>query len=213
MRRYTESRTGVPWARTTVRIWGERQIALFEAMCKHTGRRPDELAADIVLDELMAAEPEPKRRKLAAQGRQYRAQAARSPRVRSVAAPAVPSRRHRGLSPANIALTDQILAALDEEGALPISTPALLDKLGLRGHHGTVLRLLNRLARLGEVEKIELEDMRCLYWRRWPPGNTPVPQETEYDLPQLSLAISRAPRGDLGGCAPPQPASYRSPVC
>ena len=40
MRRYTGSRTGVPWARTTVRIWGGPQIALFEAMCEATGRLP-----------------------------------------------------------------------------------------------------------------------------------------------------------------------------
>lgn len=176
MRRYTESRTGVPWVRTTVRIWGEPQIALFEAMCEATGRLPDELAADIVLDELMAAGTDPKRRKLAREGRQYRAEAARSPDVPSAEPPVLRPRRHRGLSPANIALTDQILAALDDEGALPISTPALLDKLGLRGHHCTVLRLLNRLARLGGVEKIELEDMRCLYWRRWQHGNALVPQ-------------------------------------
>jgi hypothetical protein len=74
--------------------------------------------------------------------------------------------RCRGLNPANSALTGQILAALDDEGPLPISTSALLDKLGLRGYQNTVLRLLNRLARLGEAEKIKLEDMRCCYWRR-----------------------------------------------
>ena len=78
MRRYTESRTGVPWARTTVRIFGERQIALFEAMCRYTGRRPDELAADIVLDELMAAGADPERRRLAWDRRQDRADAARA---------------------------------------------------------------------------------------------------------------------------------------
>jgi hypothetical protein len=92
---------------------------------------------------------------------------------------AVPPRSHRGLSPANVALTDQILAALDAEGALPISTPALLDKLGLGGHHITVLRLLNRLARLREVERIELADMRCLYWRRWLVGNARAARQAE----------------------------------
>jgi hypothetical protein len=86
-----------------------------------------------------------------------------------------------------VAEIKQIEQLLDEKGALPISTPALLDKMGLGGRHGTVLRLLNRLARLREVEKIELEDMRCLYWRRWQHGNTPVPQLTEYDYrPGLS---------------------------
>ncbi len=102
------------------------------------------------------------------------------------------------LSPASVALSDQILATLAEEGALPISTTALLEKLnagqpeptvegllhaarsgqlGAQGtrstrvYYGDMLRLLNRLARLGEVEKIKLEDMRCLYWRRWPEGS------------------------------------------
>jgi hypothetical protein len=27
--------------------------------------------------------------------------------------------------------------------------------------------MLNRLAKRGEVEKIEVPDMRCRYWRRW----------------------------------------------
>jgi hypothetical protein len=79
VRRYTNRRSGVPWARTTVRISGERQIALFDAMCRTTGRRRDELAADIVLDELLAAGSDPKLRKLAREGRRHRAEAARSP--------------------------------------------------------------------------------------------------------------------------------------
>ncbi len=90
--------------------------------------------------------------------------------------PTGPPRRHPSLSPANVALTDQILAALDDDDGLPISTPGLLDKLGLRGHHNTVLRLLNRLARLGEVKRIELEDMRCLYWQRWRDDNARAPR-------------------------------------
>lgn len=72
------------------------------------------------------------------------------------------------LTARNVALTDQILAAMADEGGLPVSTMGLLDKLGMRGEHGTVLRMLNRLAHLGEVEKITLPDMRCRYWRRWP---------------------------------------------
>lgn len=136
-----------------------------------TGRRPDELASDIVLDELLSAGPDPTLRKLGQEGRLYRMEAAGVPRM-----PPAPPRRHRGLNPANIALTDQLLAALDDEGPLPISTSALLGQLGLRGYQNTVLRLLNRLARLGEVEKIKLDDMRCCYWRRWVDGSVRAPQ-------------------------------------
>lgn len=99
------------------------------------------------------------------------------------------------LTARNVALTDQVLAALAEEGGLPISTMGLLDKLNaaypeptlrdlldaadsgelsgngprpLRVSHADLLRILNRLAKRGEVEKITLPDMRCRYWRRWP---------------------------------------------
>jgi hypothetical protein len=98
------------------------------------------------------------------------------------------------LTARNVALTDQILAALTDEGGLPISTMGLLEKLNaaypeptlrdllgaassgqlsgegerpLRVYHGDLLRMLNRLAKRGEVEKIEVPDMRCRYWRRW----------------------------------------------
>lgn len=87
------------------------------------------------------------------------------------------------LSPRNVALTDQILAALAGEGGLPISTMALLEKISPRPRtiagrraafeagqlvmHSDLLRQLNRLARLGDIEKIRLDDMRSLYWRRW----------------------------------------------
>jgi hypothetical protein len=71
------------------------------------------------------------------------------------------------LTAQNVHLTDQLLAALADEGPLPVSTSALLGKLGLRGYQNTVLRLLNRLARLGEIEKWPPDgDRRCCYWRR-----------------------------------------------
>ena len=87
----------------------------------------------------------------------------------------------RSLSPRNVALTDQILATLTGEGGLPISTGALLERISPRPRtiaerHAVVdqlvlysdfIRLLNRLARLGEVEKIKLDGMRSVYWRRW----------------------------------------------
>jgi len=58
-RRHTDPRTGVPSIRVTVRISGERQIATFEAICAATGRRPHELAADMVREELWEAGPDP----------------------------------------------------------------------------------------------------------------------------------------------------------
>ena len=88
------------------------------------------------------------------------------------------------MAPRNVALTDQILATLADEGCLPISTMALLEKLSPQPPtiaerlaafrscrpllHGELLRLLNRLAARGEIEKITVPDMRCRYWRRTP---------------------------------------------
>jgi hypothetical protein len=88
------------------------------------------------------------------------------------------------LSPRNVAITDQILAMLADEGGLPISTPDLWRKLsplpdtiaerreavesGRLVLYSDAWRLLNRLARLGEVEKITVPEMRPCYWRRWP---------------------------------------------
>ena len=84
------------------------------------------------------------------------------------------------LAARTVALTDQVLAALAGESPLPISTSALWRKLSppcAGWPHTTclphleyraVLRVLNRLADRGEVEKIRLEGMRSCYWRRWP---------------------------------------------
>lgn len=90
------------------------------------------------------------------------------------------------LTARSVAIADQILAALADTGGLPISTTALLEKISPRpatvaerlaevrsGHpvmHGELLRLLNRLAKRGEVEKWEplgvmLSGSRCCYWR------------------------------------------------
>jgi hypothetical protein len=85
------------------------------------------------------------------------------------------------LTARNVALTDQILATLADEGCLPISTMGLLEKLrplppaiaerlaafrsGRPLLHSELLRLLNRLAERGEIEKITVPGMRCRYWR------------------------------------------------
>ena len=34
--------------------------------------------------------------------------------------------------------------------------------------YGDTWRVLGQLARLGEVEKITVPEMRACYWRRWP---------------------------------------------
>lgn len=91
------------------------------------------------------------------------------------------------LSPRNLAITDQILATLADEGGLPISTPELWRKISpyrprserlaaiaagelvpAEVSYGDIWRVLAPLARLGEVEKITVPQMRACYWRRWP---------------------------------------------
>ena len=93
----------------------------------------------------------------------------------------------RGLSPRGVAITDQILATLADEGGLPISTPDLWEKVSPyrprserlaaaaagqyvppRVPYSDMRRLLGRLADRGEVEKLTVEDRRACYWRRWP---------------------------------------------
>jgi hypothetical protein len=73
----------------------------------------------------------------------------------------------------NVHITDQLLAVLADE-PLPVPTSYLLGKLDLRGYQNTVLRLLNRLTKRGEVEKWApagplLSDTKCCYWRRLSP--------------------------------------------
>lgn len=91
------------------------------------------------------------------------------------------------LSPRTVAITDQILATLADEGGLPISPPDLWRKISpyrprserlvaiatgqfVPGEvsYGDTWQVLGRLARLGEVEKITVPEMRACYWRRWP---------------------------------------------
>ena len=100
----------------------------------------------------------------------------------------------RGLSPKSVALTDQILATLADEGGLPISTPDLWRKISPgrprserlaaieAGEYvppsvpySDMTRLLNRLAGLGEVEKITLDERRARYWRWWPQPDAGLP--------------------------------------
>jgi len=52
-------RTGVAFVRTSCMILGEKQIATFEAMLALTGRRPNQLVADIVLAAIQRNQTDP----------------------------------------------------------------------------------------------------------------------------------------------------------
>jgi hypothetical protein len=56
MTRCVRARTGVRYVRTSAAILGKRQIRTFLAMCELAGRRPHELAADIVLKAIGTAQ-------------------------------------------------------------------------------------------------------------------------------------------------------------
>ena len=49
-----------PFARTTVRIEGEDQIAMFELICAREMRRPHQVAAALVADAIAAAWEDPR---------------------------------------------------------------------------------------------------------------------------------------------------------
>lgn len=72
MKRWIHRLSGVPYVSTTVRIMGEQQIATFEAMCERTGRKPFQLASDIVLSELWENGPNPGLRRLGREARRDR---------------------------------------------------------------------------------------------------------------------------------------------
>lgn len=46
------TRPPVEWFKTSVVVMGERQVDEFHALCGVLGRRPHQLAADMVLDEI-----------------------------------------------------------------------------------------------------------------------------------------------------------------
>ena len=70
------------------------------------------------------------------------------------------------LSPRSVHVTDQILAVLAEEWPLPVPTGVIEARTGYGVRYGQLTyRLLQRLARRGEVEKITVPDMRSRYWR------------------------------------------------
>jgi hypothetical protein len=62
----------------------------------------------------------------------------------------------------------QLIAYLKAEAPLPASTTYIVDKLCLRHEYPTVLRLLNQLAKRGDVEKWpSSSEHKACYWRWW----------------------------------------------
>jgi hypothetical protein len=69
------------------------------------------------------------------------------------------------LSPRNVHVTDQILAVLASEYPLPVSTPTVEERTGYGPRYGQLTwRMLDRLTRRGEIEKITVPDMKSWYW-------------------------------------------------
>jgi hypothetical protein len=52
-------RTGVPFVRTSCIILGDKQIDTFEAMLAMSGRRPNQLVADLVLAAIQKGQANP----------------------------------------------------------------------------------------------------------------------------------------------------------
>lgn len=70
------------------------------------------------------------------------------------------------LSPLSIACTDAVLAVLAQEYPLPVPTGEVEKRTGYGARYGQLTyRMLQRLARRGEVEKIAVPDMMSRYWR------------------------------------------------
>jgi hypothetical protein len=57
--RHLDKSTGVPQARFTTHVLGERQIRTYTAMCRQAGRRPYELAGDLLLAAIRDAQRDP----------------------------------------------------------------------------------------------------------------------------------------------------------
>jgi hypothetical protein len=73
------------------------------------------------------------------------------------------------IRPRNLAVTDQVLAFLDEAYPLPVSTREVEEGTGYGIRYGQLTyRMLQRLAGLSEVEKITDPETLSCYWRRWP---------------------------------------------
>lgn len=80
------------------------------------------------------------------------------------------------LSPRSVHVTDQILAVL-REAAEPLPTGEIEKRTGYGIRYGQLCyRMLARLERTGQAEKLTLPDMKSRYWRlAGGPGFTPTP--------------------------------------
>lgn len=81
------------------------------------------------------------------------------------------------LSRKNADLSDQILSIL-AKAELPLPTLEICELTGSPGYrnYATVLRMLNRLARLELAEKIAPREMRAVYWRIIPQADGLAPE-------------------------------------
>lgn len=67
-----------------------------------------------------------------------------------------------------VAIQDQVLAVLRDEWPLPISTIQLCERVGASRYSDVgriAYRVLNRLAKRGQVERIRLDGHYSVYWR------------------------------------------------
>ena len=67
-----------------------------------------------------------------------------------------------------IAVQDQVLAVLRDESPLPISTRAICERIGVQryGDGLLVYRVLYRLARRGDVERVPFDGLTDMFWRQ-----------------------------------------------
>jgi hypothetical protein len=79
------------------------------------------------------------------------------------------------LSPLSIHVTDQVLAVLAAEYPVPAPTRLVEDRTGYGPRYGLLTyRMLTRLARRGEAEKITVPNSKSRYWRLTAPPQRQV---------------------------------------
>ena len=70
------------------------------------------------------------------------------------------------LSSLSVHVTDQITAVLRDAWPLPLSTGEIEKRTGYGIRYGQLTyRMLQRMARAGDAEKITMPDMKSRYWR------------------------------------------------
>jgi hypothetical protein len=149
-----DAMTTKPYTTVTVRIRGDRDIALWKALALANGLRSCKLAARLLQEAIAQAAEDPHVTRLA-----------------SLLPDPSQARQARNRQPRHVHLLDQVMAVLNAEAPLPVSTTRVLRRAAIgESDRPLVLRLLNEAALDGDVEKIRLDGMRCRYWRSWPGG-------------------------------------------